>query len=563
MLSGASVVLLAAQQTGCASDAAAGDNSALGNASGRCGNAIRESGESCDDGNAIAGDGCSASCQSEPNYVCMGGGPGSCVSSVAAWVQKAYLKASNTGRADVFGGAVALSGDGKILAVAATGESSVSKGIGMAQSDDSASRAGAVYLFAQSGSGWVQQAYIKASNTDKNDAFGTSVALSRDGSTLVVGAPRESSASVGVGANQNDNSAPDAGAAYVFVRSGNSWLQQAYIKASNSESNDAFGSSVSLSADGNVLAVGAANEGSSAKGVAGDQTNNDMEFAGAVYTFARTSNQWAQTAYVKASNTGVGDKFGASVMLSADGRTLAVGAPEESSSAKGVGASQANDAALEAGAVYVFSASGNSWTQQAYIKASNTGDEDHFGASLALSSDGSALAVGAPDESGAAKGVGGNQSSDAAEYAGAVYLFARTGAAWSQQAYIKASNTDANDAFGSQVALSSDGSTLAVSAPVEASAAKGVGGNQADNEAWASGAVYVFTRSGGVWAHSSYIKAADTQTKDEFGSALAMSADGRTLLVGAPYESSAATGINANGLDLGADRAGAAYLIAR
>src|SRR5262249_17916495 len=113
-----------------------------------------------------------------------------------------------------------------------------------------------------------------------------------------------------------------------------------------------------------------------------------------------------------------------------------------------------------------------------------------------LSTDGSTLAVGAPQESSAATGVGGDQTSNAASWAGAVYVLTRTGTTWSQQAYVKASNTQAADEFGFAVTLAGDGSTLVVGAPTEDSNATGVGGDPSNNAAPDSGAAYVFTRSG-------------------------------------------------------------------
>jgi hypothetical protein len=129
--------------------------------------------------------------------------------------------------------------------------------------------------------------------------------------------------------------------------------------------------------------------------------------------------------------------------------------------------------------------------QQAYIKASNTGSGDQFGSSVALSGDGNTLVVGAPGEASAATGIGGNQALNTAASAGAVYVYTRSGTAWTQQAYIKASNTGAGDQFGTSVALSSDGNTLAVGAIGEASSATGIGGIQTDNTAASAGAVYV------------------------------------------------------------------------
>src|SRR3989454_9894418 len=164
-----------------------------------------------------------------------------------------------------------------------------------------------------------QAAYIKASNTEMGDHFGNGgtleghgVALSGDGNTLAVGAPYESSGAKGSNGNQNDNSIYSAGAVYVFVRRNNAWSQQAYIKASNAGQSDKFGFVVSLSQDGNTLAVSAPGEGSAAKGINGDQKDDSIPEAGAVYVFTRTGNNWTQQAYIKASNTGepgVGDQF--------------------------------------------------------------------------------------------------------------------------------------------------------------------------------------------------------------------------------------------------------------
>ena len=142
-----------------------------------------------------------------------------------------------------------------------------------------------MYVFTRSGSEWEQQAYIKASNTDGSDAFGDSVSLSADGNTLAVGASSEASSATGVNGDQNDNAAEDAGAVYVFRRMGSIWEQQAYIKASNADADDLFGNSVSLSADGNTLAVGALGEESNATGINGDQNDNSVDRAGVVYLY--------------------------------------------------------------------------------------------------------------------------------------------------------------------------------------------------------------------------------------------------------------------------------------
>ena len=392
-----------------------------------------------------------------------------------------------------------------------------------------------------------EEGYIKASNTGASDHFGRSVAISGD--TMVVGAVYEDSAATGINGNQNNNGEQNSGAVYVFVRSGTTWSQQAYIKASNTQEIDYFGLSVAISGD--TIAVGAYGEDSAATGINGDQTNNSANGSGAVYVFSRAGTIWNQQAYIKASNTQALDYFGSSVAIS--GHTLAVGAHREASAATGVNGDQTNNNANESGAVYVFSRTGTTWSQQAYIKASNTQAGGYFGSSVAISGD--TLAVGAYGEASAATGINGDQTNNGVYYGGAVYVFSRTGTTWSQQAYIKASNTEAGDYFGISVAISGD--TLAVGTYGEASAATGINGNQTNNSASSSCAVYVFTRTGTTWSQQAYIKASNTEANDQFGT-VAISGD--TLAVGAYGEASAATGINGDQTNNSASDSGAVYV---
>jgi hypothetical protein len=404
------------------------------------------------------------------------------------------------------------------------------------------------------GAGMLQQAYIKASNTDPSDAFGITMAV--DGDTLAVGAPAESSSSVGVNAGQDDDEADGSGAVYVFVRKEGAWSQQAYIKASNTDASDRFGLAVALSGD--TLAVGAPSEESNATGINGNQMDNSGLSAGAVYVFRRIDEIWTQQAYIKASNTdptSANDQFGSSIALS--GETLAVGAPTEDSSATGVNGNQDNSDALSSGAAYVFTRNGSAWSQQAYLKASNTETSDDFGKAVALFGD--TLAVAAPDEASAATDVGGDQTNNDASSSGAVYVFTRTGTSWSQQAYVKASNTDSSDRFGESLSLHEH--TLAVGAPGEKSSARGINGDESLNDAFRAGAVYVFTRDGSTWSQQAYIKASNADPDDDFGFSVSVAGDG--LAVGASGEASAATGVNGDQADNGTARAGAVYLFTR
>jgi len=472
-----------------------------------------------------------------------------------------YIKSSNTETLDHFGFSVAVSGDGNTMAVSAPGEDSNATGINGDQTNNSAIDSGAVYLFVRSGQTWVQQAYIKASNTDSGDAFGTSVALSSDGNSLAVGAVGEDSSATGINGVQSDNSASNAGAVYLFSRLGTVWSQQSYIKASNTDSGDAFGDSVALSGDGNTLAVGAKGEGSNATGINGIETDNSLSNAGAVYLFTRSSTGWSQQAYIKASNTDSGDAFGTSVTLDSYGNTLGVGAPGESSAATGINSNgQSDNSAPAAGAVYLFTRSAGNWSQQAYAKASNTDSGDAFGTSVALSGDGTALAVGAVGEDSASTGIDGDQLNNNAFNSGATYLFSWNGTDWSQQAYIKATNTDPSDNFGVSVALSSDGNVLAVGANLEDSNAQGMGGNPLDNSATDAGAVYLYARTAGSWSPRSYAKAPNTDALDNFGGSVSLSSDGNTLVAGAVGEDSSATGINGDMTNNTNASSGAAYL---
>ncbi len=500
-----------------------------------------------------------------------------CVDSLASTLSASqsinsigYFKASNTDASDHFGHAVNLSADGNTLAVSAPYEGSNATGINGNQLDNSAFGSGAVYLYRYdtATSSWLQQAYIKASNAEANDNFGFSISLSADGNTLAVGANSESSNATGINGNQLDNNAASAGAVYLYRydTTTSSWTQQAYIKASNTAANDRFGSGVSLSADGETLAVGAFEEASSDTGINGNQLDNSAVGAGAVYLYRynTTTSVWTQQAYIKASNAEANDGFGYALSLSADSNALAVGAFREDGGANGINGIQNNNGAINAGAVYLYryNSTTSSWSQQAYIKASNTGANDAFGVRLSLSADGNSLAVGATAEASSATGINGYQNDDSAINAGAVYLYRYNTmtSAWSQQAYIKSSNSEGGDGFGIAICFSADANTLAVGAGLEDSNALGINGDQINNSAKLSGAVYLYRYDSmtSAWSEQVYIKASNKS--GFFGRAISLNADGKTLAVGANSEKSKATGINGNQLDTSASYAGAVYL---
>lgn len=471
-----------------------------------------------------------------------------------------YFKSMNTNSQDNFGVALALSADGNTLAVGANFEASNATGVNGDRTDNSMLVSGAVYVYVRDAGVWKEQAYLKASNTGEDDMFGMSVALSADGNTLAVGAPFEDSSATGINGDGAVNLVWDSGAVYVFSRAAGVWAQQAYVKASNTGLGDEFGSAVALSSNGDTLAVGAPYEASNALGINGDQSDNTFQGIGAAYVFHRVGTGWSQQAYVKASNLSPSE-FGHALALSGDGVTLAVGAWKETSAAMGINGAQGGNGAALSGAVYVFVAdAAGGWSQQAYVKASNTAVGDLFGAAVALSSDGNTMAVGAPLED-SKVGIDGDQMNNDASNAGAVYLFIRTAGIWAQQAYIKASNPDPEDQLGHSVALSADGNYLAAGAAREDGSAMGMNGDQSTNSLGGSGAVYFFSRAAsGTWTQQAYVKAPNPALNDNFGAALALSADGHSLAVGAALEDGNGMGLIGNPASNAALNAGAIYL---
>ncbi|ENM5791554.1 hypothetical protein V4V45_003430 [Vibrio mimicus] len=504
-----------------------------------------------------------------------------------------YFKPSNTGADDNFGVSLALSGDNKTLVVGAYYEDNGVEGVisdGSEITDVStAVDSGAVYVFTRNNRGiWSQSAYLKASNTGVEDNFGTSLALSEDGKTLVVGASAEDNAFKGIiidGSEASDSgTAVDSGAVYVYTKSNTgTWSQSAYIKASNTGASDLFGSSVVISKDGKTLAVGAPTEDNAAKGIItnGSETTDvgTVNNSGAVYLFTQSdSGEWSQSAYFKAANTGASDLFGSAIALSDNGKMLVVGAYNEDNGAKGIitNGSEAMDlgTATNSGAVYVFiKDSSGSWAQSAYIKASNTGVDDNFGASVAVSEDGNTLTVGSWFEDNSVTGivVDGSEVTDlgTANNSGAVYLFSRDAGIWSQSVYVKGSNTGTSDGFGESLSVSDNGKTFAVGSPGENNSAKGIiiNGSEINDvgSATNAGAVYLFTKdSSGNWSQIAYLKASNTGMVDYFGKSLALSDDGNLIAVGAYREDNKATGVIIDGsetIDAGTENdSGAVYL---
>ncbi len=255
----------------------------------------------------------------------------------------------------------------------------------------------------------------------------------------------------------------------------------------------------------------------------------------------------------------------------------------ESSDATGINGDENNNDAPNAGAVYVFTDSDSGWAQQAYVKASNTFSAitatgtplyHLFGSSLAISTDGNTLAVGATGDASRSTGINGEDDNRTIINAGAVYLFVRDDNNWSQSTYIKPSHTYTEQeltgyaqSFGASVALSGDGTRLAVGSTGDLTAEPGINSSPDNYDledvttvATNSGAVYLFRQVDGEWEQTSFLKASNNLQGLRFGETLAFARNGRHLVVGSTREPSAETGIDGVSDDNSAPRAGGAYL---
>jgi hypothetical protein len=225
------------------------------------------------------------------------------------------------------------------------------------------------------------------------------------------------------------NGANGSGALYVFSRTGSAWKQDAYLKGSRSEGNDALGFSIAISADGNTIVGGAADESCLVGGINPQGCNTDKPedasggSSGAAYIWVRNDGAWVEQAFLKASTPELQDWFAANLAVSADGNTLLVAAPMEDSRARGINGDQQDNSAVESGAAYLFRRTGTTWAQLAYIKAENAEEFDEFGTTVAVSGDGRTLFTGARMESGGVPGINGNQSDNSMPQSGAVYVW--------------------------------------------------------------------------------------------------------------------------------------------
>lgn len=368
------------------------------------------------------------------------------------WTQEAKLLAPDGAMFDAFGQSVALSSD--LAVVGATGD------------DDGGNSAGSVYLFSKAAGSWSYQGKLFPSDSAEDQGFGKDVAIS--GTRIIVGAWGDATRG------------GEAGAAYIFVRSGNLWIQEAKFVAGDGAEQDRFGVSVGISGD--TAVVGA---------FADDDRGGN---SGSAYIYFRSGGTWFLGRKLTASDGAAFDSFGQDVAIS--GNTIVVGAPQD------------DVLATNSGSAYIFTGSGFNWTEQIKVGAPDEADEDFFGMSVALS--GFTLAVGA------------HQDDDAGSGTGSVYVFTRKGTQWSQQAKLTGFDSLPGSRFGYAISLSGD--SLVVGSP-------GQEDGLADRN---SGRLYVFTRTDQRWSLQAKLSAADAETGDNLGYSVAISGD--ALVAGAPFE---------------------------
>lgn len=446
-----------------------------------------------------------------------------------------------------FGEAVALSRDGRVLAVGAPLDSvDASSGMG-------APGTGAVHLYEKSDAGpWVFRTRVLAPFPDDGDQFGLALALSEDGSVLAVGAPEMDASGIADGGANNAGS--DTGGVFVFKRLGDTWPVAAFVQGSGASDGDWFGGSVDLSDDGETLAVGATQLG---------KLFADPSRDGKAFVFQDQGGSWVEQALLRDDNLLSGNAFGQAVALSADGNTLAVGDPRDKSPDTGVHAAPLTTSdGSSRGAVHLFARTVDTWARTTYVKAPRDIGSAHFGQSVDLDATAQTLLIGAPQ---ADLDPSGTFEDSVYSNSGAALVYSAGPGGWSFAAMLRAPAPVASDRFGSVVALSGDGRTASAGAYLQDDVGVGVGGPGTGLTSSELGAAYAFMATAGSWEPAVVLKPSEVVGTGGtwHGRSVALSGDGRTLAVGAGSHDGNAAGIQADPTlpqGMSAANSGAVYL---
>ena len=381
--------------------------------------------------------------------------------------ESAILTANDKATTDLFGYAVDISNNGTRVV------------IGAYQADPSAlNDAGKAYIFGLSETIWAQEAILTAADQTAVSNFGMSVAITELGDRVIMGANLA-----------NPDSVNDAGAAYIFSRSGTTWTQEAMISANDKVGVDWFGLSVSIDAAGSRVIVGAylADPGG-------------LHAAGKAYIFSRAGTVWTQEAILTASDKVTLDRFAYSVDMDGTGDRVVIGAYS------------ADPGSLtDAGKAYVFVRSGTTWTEEAILTASDQAADDQFGISVSIDGTGTRIAVGSY-----------LANPDTLSNAGKVYIFTRNVATWTEEAILTASDKAIGDIFGTSVSFSAAGDRIIIGA--KSGDPGGI---------LTAGKAYLFSRTNTTWAQEAMLSASDKATGDQFGISVAMAGLGSSVAVGA------------------------------
>lgn len=337
--------------------------------------------------------------------------------------------------------------------------------VGMPGHDGAFGDQGLVKVFSRTPSGWTQADEWNPPAPRFIGNFGAFLGISRDGTVVVV----------------SEYFSARGGSFHVYRKTGGTWAREATIEPEHAQPGSLFGVQAKISADGSTIVVGAQYEPS---GSLTDETDTSVSNAGAafVYGYDTGTGTWTKRAYLKAPAPTLHDLFGASTAISGDGNTVIIGT--RNASVAGVS---------RAGVAHVFRRNAGTYALAQTIPAPQLTPDAMFGGfGLALTQDGTALAIAARGDSSSGTGVDADTTQGAAPGSGAVHVYRLAGAQFAHAKYLKASNTGSGDLFGEAIDITADGRTIAVGARGESSAATGIGGDQADNSAVNRGAVYLY-----------------------------------------------------------------------
>lgn len=398
---------------------------------------------------------------------------------------------------------------------------------------------GAVHVYHKENGFWTLDSYLKSENPDVADYFGTDVAVSSDGNTLVTSARREGSIDP---LDPSNNGGVDVGAIYVFERTNGVWARTAYLKGdyASLRSNLDIGDAVAISDDGQTIAFSVQGDRSTATTVNGDQNDDSAgSDRGAIWVYAKDgSGNWVPEAYLKRSYPD-GDGFGDPLDMSGDGSTIVAGIGFEDSCDSKINGTQANDGCSNTGAALVFEKDPGTgvWSESTFLKPSNIFQTDLvYGWDVSISKDGSTIAVGAYADDSLMSGIDPVGMTNDGNNVGSVYVYRKELGTWVEDAYIKPKQSLTGQKFGDAVTLDGDGDTLVVGSVGDRGDGAGIEADQPDGTTYNSGAVYVYKKRNSVWSLQSYMKAPNPDQDDRFGSEVAVSFDGGTIFVQAPEE---------------------------